>query len=359
AEVARLDGRELDAEHLYEEAIRLARENGFIQNEGIANELAARFYATRGFEKTARVYLRDARHCYLRWGAHGKVGQLDQLYPHLHEEVAVPGPKGTIGAPIEQLDLATVIKVSQAVSGEIVLEKLIDTLLRTALVQAGAERGVLILWRAGGPRIAAEASTSGDAVVVHLRDEAVAEVLLPESVLHYVMRTRDSVIIDDAAAQSTFAADPYVRQHQARSIVCLPLITQAELIGGAFRQNNLRPGVFAPARIAVLKLVASQAAIALQKSRLYDDLADREGKIRRLVDANIIGILIADREGRILEANDAFLRLLGYDREDLVSGRVRWTELSAPEWRERDRLTQTELNLTGKVQPFEKEYVRK
>src|SRR5262249_1035019 len=126
AEVARLDGRELDAEHLYEEAIRLARENGFVQNEGIANELAARFYATRGFEKTARVYLRDARHCYPRWGAHGKVGQLDQLYPHLHEEVAVPDPKGTIGAPIEQLDLATVIKVSQAVSGEIVLEKLID-----------------------------------------------------------------------------------------------------------------------------------------------------------------------------------------------------------------------------------------
>ena len=109
----------------------------------------------------------------------------------------------------------------------------------------------------------------------------------------------------------------------------------------------------------MLKVLASQAAISLENSRLYRDVADREGKIRRLVDANIIGILIADREGRILEANDAFLRIVGYDREDLVSGRVRWTELSPPEWRERDILTQAELNSTGIVQPFEKEYFRK
>jgi PAS domain S-box-containing protein len=117
--------------------------------------------------------------------------------------------------------------------------------------------------------------------------------------------------------------------------------------------------VFTPGRVALLKVLASQAAISLENSRLYDDLADREGKIRRLVDANIIGIFIADREGRILEANDAFLRLIGYGREDLVSGRVRWTELSPPEWRERDLLSQAELNSTGIVQPFEKEYFRK
>jgi PAS domain S-box-containing protein len=106
-------------------------------------------------------------------------------------------------------------------------------------------------------------------------------------------------------------------------------------------------------------VLASQAAISLENSRLYRDVADREGKIRRLVDANIIGIFIADREGRIIEANDAFLRILGYDREDLVSGRVHWTELSPPEWRERDMLTQAELNSTGIVQSFEKEYFRK
>src|SRR6201999_705467 len=104
---------------------------------------------------------------------------------------------------------------------------------------------------------------------------------------------------------------------------------------------------------------ASQAAVSLENSQLYRDIEDRERKIRRLVDSNIIGIIIADREGRILEANDAFLRILGYDRQELVLGRVRWTELSAPEWRERDILTLAKLNSTGIVQPFEKEYIRK
>ena len=137
-----------------------------------------------------------------------------------------------------------------------------------------------------------------------------------------------------------------MRQHHARSILCLPLINQAKLIGVLYLENNLAPRIFAPGRITILKLLASQAAISLENSRLYHELADREGKIRRLVDANIIGIFIADREGRILEANDAFLRILGYDREDFVSGRVRWNELSPPEWHERDERDsgRTELN---------------
>ena len=148
----------------------------------------------------AHVYLRKARYGYLRWGADGKVRQLDELYPQLRKEEPAPGPTSTIGAPVEHLDLATVIKVSQAISGEIVLEKLIDTLMRTAIEQAGAERGLLILPRGDEQRIEAEATTAGDTVTVHLRDEAVTEAMLPESVLHYVMRTRESVILDDAAA---------------------------------------------------------------------------------------------------------------------------------------------------------------
>ena len=167
------------------------------------------------------------------------------------------------------------------------------------------------------------------------------------------------MILDDAAAQNPFAADPYIRQRQARSILCLPLINQAKLIGVLYLENNLAPQVFTPARIAVLKLLASQAAISLENARLYRDLAEREAKIRRLVDANIIGIFIWDLEGRILEANDAFLRMVGYDREDLVSGRVRWTDLTPPEWRDRDERAVAELKTTGTVQPFEKEYFRK
>jgi PAS domain S-box-containing protein len=196
-------------------------------------------------------------------------------------------------------------------------------------------------------------------VTVHLRDEDVAATVLPESVLHYVLRTRESVILDDASSHNPFSADPYIVESYLRSILCLPLINQGKLTGILYLENNLTPRVFTPDRVALLKVLASQAAISLENSRLYRDVADREGKIRRLVDANIIGILIGDREGRILEANDAFLRILGYDREDLVSGRVRWTELSPAEWRERDILTQAELNSTGIVQPFEREYFRK
>ena len=359
AEIARIESRPVDAMELYERAIRSARANGFVQNEAIAYELAAHFYAARGFEEIARVYLQNARDCYLRWGADGKVRQLDATYPRLRMEGPAPASTSTIAASIEQLDIATVIKVSQAISGEIVLEKLLETLMRTALEQAGAERGLLILSRGAERRIAAEATTNGDLVNVHLRDEDVAGTVLPESVLHYVLRTRESVILDDASTHSSFSADPYIVENYLRSILCLPLINQGTLKGILYLENNLTPRAFTPDRVVLLTVLASQAAISLENSRLYREVADREGKIRRLVDANIIGIIIADREGRILEANDAFLDILRYDREDLVSGRVRWTELSPPEWRERDLLTQAQLVSTGVAHPFEKEYFRK
>ena len=260
---------------------------------------------------------------------------------------------------MNSLDLATVIKVSQTVSGEIVLEKLIHTLMRTAIAQAGAERGLLIVEQ----RIAAEAVTSGDSVLVQLCDEPLSTAALPESVLHYVVRTNESVILDDAAAQSEFATDPYIRQRQARSILCLPLINQGRLNGVLYLENNLTPRVFLPARVTVLKLLASQAAISLENSRLYRDLAEREAKIRRLVDANIIGIFIraisGEVDGPIVEANDAFLRMVGYDREDLISGRIRWAELTPPEWRDGDARAVAEIKTTGTVPAYEKEYFRK
>ncbi|MDI4237528.1 AAA family ATPase [Bradyrhizobium sp. Arg237L] len=359
AEIARIEGRALDAEHLYEHAIHSAHTHGFVHNEALANEVAARFYAARGFKKIAHAYLQDARYAYIRWGADGKVRQLDELYPHLREEKPVVGPTSTIGAPVEQLDLATVIKVSQAVSGEIVLEKLIDTLMRTAIEHAGAGRGLLILAVGDGYRIEAEVTTSNNTVTVGQRQASVTAADLPESILHYVIRTKESVLLHDAAAANPFSADKYIHQHHARSILCLPLLKQGRLAGVLYLENNLTAHVFTPDRVTVLNVLASQAAISLENSRLYDDLADREGKIRRLVDANIIGILIADREGRILEANDAFLRIVGYDREDLVWGRLHRTGLTPPEWRELDKRAWEELNSTGRLQPFEQEYFRK
>jgi PAS domain S-box-containing protein len=281
AEIARLEGLDFEAMRLYQEAIRSARANDFVHSEALANELAARFYAARGFEQIANLHLRNARHCYLRWGANGKVRQLDKLHPHLREEERVSGSTSTIGEPVEQLDLATVIKVSQAVSGEILLEKLINTLMRTAIEHAGAERGLLILSRGVEQWVAAEAVTSGDAIIVRSREASVAEAAVPESIVHYVVRTQESVILDDASTQNPFSTDPCIRQHHARSILCLPLVNQAKLIGLLYLENNLAAHVFTPKRITVLTLLASQAAISLENTFLYGALEEREAALRR------------------------------------------------------------------------------
>jgi PAS domain S-box-containing protein len=359
AEIARLKGSEPDAMRLYELAIRSARVNGFVHNEAIAYEVAARFYAARGLEEVACAFRRNARYGYLRWGAEGKVRQMEERYPGHGMEDHVTSPSATIGASVEHLDLATVVKVSEAVSGEIVLGKLLDMLMRTAIEHAGAERGLLIL-SDGARRVVAEATTLGGTIVVRLCDDPVDAAALPESVLHYVSHVRESVIVDDAAASSQFEFDPYIRARKARSILCLPLINRSRLVAVLYLENNLTSRAFAPARIVVLKLLASQAAISLENIGLYRDLAEREAKIRRLVDANIVGIFFWDFEGRIFEANDAFLRIVGYDREDLAAGRLRWTELTPPEWLERDvQHWIPQHKMTGTLQPFEKEYIRK
>src|SRR4029077_8474162 len=146
----------------------------------------------------------------------------------------------------------------------------------------------------------------------HQRDTSVNAAVLPESVVRYVMRTRHDVILDDATAGNQFSADPYILQYGVRSILCLPLINQAKLTGVLYLENNLAARVFTPDRITVLKVLISQAAISLENTRLYRDLEDREAKIRRLVDANILGIFIWNVEGAIVGANEAFLRMLQY-----------------------------------------------
>jgi PAS domain S-box-containing protein len=359
AEIARIEGRELDAERLYEQAIRSARANGFIHNEALANELASRFYVARGFEKIARVYLQDACYGYLRWGADGKVRQLEQLHPHLRDAPVPASPTTTIGARVERLDVGTVLKAAQAVSGEIVLGELIKTLLRIAVEHAGAERGLLILFPGDEPRIEAEATTGRGRVDVALRQTSVLPAELPESVLQYVIRTRESVILDDALARNPFSTDAYLCQKHARSVLCLPLVKQSKLIGVLYLENNLASHVFTPTRISVLELLASQAAISLENARLYNDLQEREAKIRRLVDSDIIGIMMWDLEGRILDANEAFLHMVGYSRDDLVSGGLRWTALTPAEWNYAHERAAAEVRATGSHKPFEKEYLRK
>jgi PAS domain S-box-containing protein len=275
AEVARLEGRALDAIELYEQAIRSARTNGFVNNEALAYEIAARFYAARGLDTFADAYLRNARNCYVRWGADGKVKQLDELHPRLREQ-RTSASSATIDPPVRQLDVETVVKASQAISSEMVLPDLIEKLVRIAMENAGAERGLLILFRGGELRIEAEATTGPGEVEVAVRQEAVAPSDLPQSVLHYVIRVQEGLLLDDASADSVYSKDEYVRRRRSRSVLCLPIVKQAKLVGALYLENNLTPGVFTPDRVTVLQLLASQAAISLENASLYSDLQNSE-----------------------------------------------------------------------------------
>jgi PAS domain S-box-containing protein len=331
AEVARVDSRDVDAMRLYEQAIRFARENGFVHDEGIANEVAGRFYLDRGFETIGRAYLRNARYCYLRWGADGKVKQIEKSHPHLREEPAPLCLTATIGAPVEQLEIISVVMALQAVSREIDLGKLIETLMVIAVEHAGAERGLLFLPYEHEQRIAAEATTHDDSVEVMLGQAFVTLPKFPESILRYVIRTRESVILDDASVQNLFSAEEYLRRRHSRSVLCLPLLKRGDLTGVLYLENSLTPRVFTPNRLAVLELLASQAAISLENARLYADLrhenSDRskaeealrasEERWRKLFENSSAGIALIAPDSRYITANLALQKMLGYTEEEL------------------------------------------
>ncbi len=271
AEIARIEGRVLDAEHFYELAIGSARDNGFAHCEGVANELAGRFYLARGIETAGYAYLRNARNCYDRWGAHGKVKQLDERYSRLRQE-RVSATSSAIGPSVGQLDIGTVVKASQAISSEMVLPALIEKLMRIAVENAAAERGLLILIRDGEARVEAEATTSPGGIEVAVRQGPVAPSDLPLSALHYVIRTQERVLLEDASTDKVYSKDEYVGRKRSKSVLCLPIVRQKELVGVLHLENNLTPRVFTPDRVTVLQLLASQAAISLENAALYTDL---------------------------------------------------------------------------------------
>jgi PAS domain S-box-containing protein len=358
AEIARVESRPLDAERLYEEAIKSAWANGFVHNEALANELTARFFLGRGLRRTGLAHLRDARACYALWGADGKVKQLDGQYPELAALRARLAPPASDPA-LRQLDISTVVKASNAVSGEIELPKLIETLMTIALENAGADRGLLILRQVEGYRVEVEAQATRTGVEVRLRRSAIKEAACPESVINYVIRTHKSVILDDGSRPSMDFEDAYLCNGAARSVFCLPLLRRGELGGVLYLENSQATYAFTPDRIAVLDVLAAQAAISLQKARLYGELKEREAKIRRLFDSNIIGIIIWTLDGQIVEANEAFLAMVGYSRDDLVLGGVSWAGMTPPEWEDADRQAIEQIKESGTCRPFEKEYFRK
>ncbi|MEA2626448.1 MAG: hypothetical protein QOD06_2493 [Candidatus Binatota bacterium] len=345
AELARVEGRELEAERLYEDAIRLARGYGFIQNEALASELAARFHAARGFATISRAYLRNARERYSAWGAEGKVRQIDDLHPGaLDEEAPVSGRTSAImGTPVEHLDLTTMVEASRALSGEIDLERLIRTLMVSAVEHAGAERGLLVLAGSEGLRIEAEAITEHDSVGVRLGKGAAIGTDLPESVLQYVARAHETVLVDDASREHRFAGDEYIVRKRPRSILCLPLLKQAKLSGVLYLENNLAPNVFTAARITVLKVLASQAAISLENARLFGELqrAERtvqEDEIERLTLMEFVPlpIFVLGPDGGYVHANRALLEYTGFELSDARGEEFR-TKIAHPDDVERVR----------------------
>ena len=218
---------------------------------------------------------------------------------------------------LEQLDVGAVVKASQAVSGEIVLDRLIETLMTIALEHAGAQRGLLVLMQGDTPHIEAAATTDQKSVMVTVRQEAVTPAAVPESLLNTVIRMRQSVILDDAWAQNPFSADPYIREKCARSVLCLPLLKQTRPIGVLYLENNLASHVFTPARISLLELLASQAAISLENARLYGELMMSEERWRKLFESVPVGVVVTDADQRYVAANPTFQKMTGYSEAEL------------------------------------------
>jgi signal transduction histidine kinase len=276
AEIARIEGRELEAERLYEEAIRLAREAGFVQIEAMAGECAARFYEARGIRTVVLSYLANARDCYLRWGADAKVRQLERANPHLPASDPVRIPSAASDVPLHQLDVNALFRASRALSGEIELNTLIRTLMQVVIEHAAAERGILFLIANDGAQPVAEAHLGTNGIDVTMCEADRGDFEFSRSVLNYVVRTRTSVNSTEPANKSLLSADIYLQQRRHISLHCLPIVTQAKLVGVLYLESHVAVGSFTPQRAAVLDLLAAQAAVSLENARLYADLQRSE-----------------------------------------------------------------------------------
>jgi predicted ATPase/signal transduction histidine kinase len=285
AEIARIEGRTEEAMRSYEDAIRSAREHGFVQNEAIAYEVASRFYRERGYGTFADAYVHEAIGCYSRWGAEGKVRQLTRLFPHVAEPRTL-APSLTFAMEAEQFDLLSVVKASQSISSQIQLTKLRETLLQIVLEHAGAEKGAVVLGQAGNYTVYA----NGEAVPL-------SPAVLPVSVIDHVSRTLETVILD-ATAPSPFSSDEYLVRERPRSMLCMPIVRRAEAVGMLYLENNLFAGAFSRDKLAVLELIATQAAVSIENATLYSELQHRQQLIEAALKTRDTFLSVASHELR-------------------------------------------------------------
>ncbi|OUL32027.1 serine/threonine protein kinase [Nostoc sp. RF31YmG] len=320
AEIARVLGQLFEAEEFYEQAIQGARDNRYLQEEALAYELAAKHYLARGREKIAQTYMKEAHYCYERWGATVKVRDLETRYPQFFSQSpntasqTIPKvSKTTSNSSTIAFDLAAVLKASQAISSEIELEPLLSSLMKILIENAGAQTGFLILENAGQWAIeaACELNDSENVCTTRVLQSISIANSLPESIIYYVLRTHESVILNDATREGNFINEPYIQHNQTQSILCLPLLDRGKLVGVLYLENKLATGVFTPERSQILHLLSTQAAIAIENAKLYSKLRESESQMAQFLEAVPVGIGILDAQGRPCYANQQAIELLG------------------------------------------------
>ncbi|MEW6494269.1 MAG: AAA family ATPase, partial [Cyanobacteriota bacterium] len=306
AEKARVLGQVIEAEEFYERAISGASENEYIQEEALAYELAAKFYLERGRLKIAQTYMKEAHYAYTRWGAKAKIEDLEVKYPQLLPKSSTTKSPTfgrttnnitTTGSQAgEALDLATVMKASQAISGEIVLDKLLKNLMKILIENAGAQCGYLILasqskngdgnssWviQASGA-VNEEQVTTLQSIGIDSVELSTQMPLLCAAIVHYVIRTKENLVLNDAVHAGQFTQDAYIKAKQPKSILCIPLLDRTNLSGILYLENNLTTDAFTKDRVELLKLLSSQVAISIENAQLYTNLQHFNSNLEQLV----------------------------------------------------------------------------
>ncbi|OQY56897.1 MAG: serine/threonine-protein kinase PknK [Candidatus Parabeggiatoa sp. nov. 2] len=298
AEKARVLGQLLEAEEFYEKAIGGARDNGYLQEEALAYELAAEFYLARGMDKFAQLYLKEAHYHYQQWRAVAKVEDLEQRYPQFlapktsREVQTVFTTSATRMASTSTqyrastlLDLNSVVKASQTLSGEIVLSKLLEKMMLIVIENAGAEKGFLLLPKQDDWFIEAESYADSDEVNVLQSINIEKSQQVPANLIHYVARTRENVVLAEATQEGIFTRDAYILKQRPKSVLCAPLVNQGQLTGILYLENNLTTGAFTPERLELLNLLSSQLAISIENASLYNNLEEKVVERTKTIEA--------------------------------------------------------------------------
>jgi predicted ATPase/signal transduction histidine kinase/tRNA A-37 threonylcarbamoyl transferase component Bud32 len=289
AELARLEG-DPAAIDLYDRAIEGARALEFIQDQALGSELAARYWLGRNRKgRISQMYLRDARYAYDLWGAKRKVDELEAEFPDVFGGSSLAASLSAVTTTVaahattttttttrmsgtDRLDLASVLKASQAISGEIALADLLRTMVRIVIENAGAQLGVIVLEKDGAWLIEAKGTVGEDEVIVRQGQPLDGSDDVCVAVAQYVINTKATVVLHDATRQGRFTADPYVVSHRPKSVLCTPILHQGRVSGVLYLENNLSEGTFTSDRLGVLRVLASQAAISIENATLYASL---------------------------------------------------------------------------------------